>query len=122
LAQHRHDTGIVGLQTYFTSVIDWVGSVFTRAPDKEMCGLEWGRLYQTYHSQSYNASKINARVDELRADPAVRAAKGIYEYVLGGEKRTQLLDIRLFDDNLKRTAYSQQTTAAKAKNVSNCPL
>jgi hypothetical protein len=42
LAQHRHDTDIIGLKTYFTSVIDWVGSVFTRSPDKEMRGLEWG--------------------------------------------------------------------------------
>jgi hypothetical protein len=122
LAEHRHDTGIAGLQTYFTSVIDWVSSLFIRAPDREMRGLEWGRLYETYHSQSYDASKIDARVDELRADPAVRAAKGIYEYLLGGEKQTQLLGIRLFDDNLKRTAYTQQTNAAKAKNVSNCPL
>lgn len=122
LAQHRHDTNIVGLQTYFTSVIDWASSVFIRTPDKEMRGLDWGRLYETYHSQSYNPSKIDSRVDELRADPAVRAPKGIYEYLLGGEKQTQLLDIRLFDDNMKRTAYTQQTTAAKAKNVSNCPL
>ena len=38
------------LKTYFTSVIDWIGSVFTRSPDKEMRGLEWGRLYETYHS------------------------------------------------------------------------
>lgn len=122
LAQHRHDTGIVGLQTYFTSVIDWVSSVFIRAPDREMRGLEWGRLYEAYHTKSYNASKIDARVDELRADPAVRAPKGIYEYLLGGEKQTQLLNIRLFDDNLKRTAYTQQTKAAKERNVSNCPL
>ena len=122
VAQRRHDTDIAGLQAYFTSVIDWVSSVFTRGPDREMRGLEWGRLYETYHSQSYNASKIDARVDELRADPAVRAAKGIYEYLLGGEKQTQLLNIRLFDDTMKRTAYTQQTTAAKAKNVSNCTL
>jgi len=122
LAQHRHDTEIVGLQTYFTSVIDWVSTVFIRVPDAEMRGLEWGRLYETYHSRSYNASKLDARVDELRADPAVRAAKGIYEYVLGGEKKTQLLDIRVFDDNMKRAKYTQQTKAAEAGNVSNCPL
>ncbi len=41
---------------------------------------------------------------------------------MGGEKQTQLLSIRLFDENVKRTAYTQQTNAAKAKNVSNCPL
>ena len=50
LAQHRHDTDITGLKTYFTSVIDWIGGVFIRPPDKEMRGLEWGRLYETYHS------------------------------------------------------------------------
>ena len=42
LAQHRGDTDITGLKTYFTSVIDWVGSVFTRPPDKEMRGLGLG--------------------------------------------------------------------------------
>ena len=47
LAKHRHDNDIAGLKTYFNSVIDWVGSVFTRPPDKEMRGLEWGRLYET---------------------------------------------------------------------------
>jgi 5-methylcytosine-specific restriction endonuclease McrA len=122
LAQHRHDTDIVGLQKCFTSVIDWVSGVFSRPPDSEMRGLEWGRLYETYHSQSYNPSKIDARVEELRADPAVQAAKGIYEYLLGGQKQTQLLSIRLFDDNMKRAAYTQQTNAATAKNESNCPL
>ncbi len=38
------DTDIAGLKSYFTSVIDWIGSVFIRSPDKEMRGLEWGRL------------------------------------------------------------------------------
>jgi 5-methylcytosine-specific restriction endonuclease McrA len=52
----------------------------------------------------------------------VRAAKGIYEFLLGGEKKTQLLDIRLFDDTMKRAAYTKQTKDAKAKEVSNCPL
>jgi len=40
LAQHRNDTDIVSLKAYFTSVLDWVGGVFTRPPDKEMKGLE----------------------------------------------------------------------------------
>jgi hypothetical protein len=122
LAQQRHDTDTAGLQTYFTSVVDWASSVFIRPPDKEMRGLEWGRLYEAYHSRSYNAAKLDARVDELRADPAVQSTKGIYEYLLGGEKQTRLLNIRLFDENMKRTAYTQQTKSAKAKGVSNCPL
>lgn len=123
LATHRHDDSIADLQTYFTSVIDWIGSVFTRPPDKEMRGLEWGRLYELYHSQAYDAAKIDADVSELRADPTVVTnAKGIYEYLLGGKKDTQLLGIRLFDKNTKRVAYEQQTSAAKAAGMSNCPL
>ena len=31
-----------------------------------MRGLEWGRLYETYHSNSYNAAEIDKAVDELR--------------------------------------------------------
>lgn len=122
LAQHRNNTDIAGLKAYFTSVIDWVAGVFTRPPDKEMKGLEWGRLYETYHSTSYNAAHLNKRVDELRADHAINNPKGIYEYLLGGETSPQLIDIRLFGDTTKRAAYEQQTQKAKAAVVSNCAL
>lgn len=122
LAEHRQDQDIAGLKTYFTSVIDWIGSVFTRPPDREMRGLEWGRLYELYHSQSYSSAKIEERVNDLRSDPAVRNAKGIYAYLLGGEAQPQLLDIRIFDDKDKRVAYETQTTVARAGLVSNCPL
>ncbi len=122
LAQHRQDQDIVQLRTYFTSVIDWVGSVFTRPPDTEMRGLEWGRLYEQHHGTSYNAAKLEERVNDLRGDPAVHSSKGIYEYLLGGETKPQLLDIRLFEPKDKRVAYEQQTTKAKAAGESNCPL
>ena len=76
LAQHRQDKDITGLKTYFTSVIDWVGSVFTRPPDKEMRGLEWGRLYEAYHSTAYNAAEIDKAVNELRADRGRQECQG----------------------------------------------
>lgn len=122
MADHRHDKDIGELKGYFTSVIDWIGSVFTRSPDKEMRGLEWGHLYEEHHSKSYNATAIETRLVELRSDPAVHNSKGIYEFLLGGEKQTQLLDLRLFDDKTTRQAYQQQTSAAEAAGKSNCPL
>lgn len=122
MADHRHDKDIVELMGYFTSVIDWIGSVFCRSPDKEMRGLEWGRLYEEHHSKPYNATAMEARLVELRSDPAVHNSKGIYEFLLGGEKQTQLLDVRLFDDKTTRQAYQQQTSAAEAAGKSNCPL
>lgn len=122
LAQHRQDADIVGLNTYFTSVIDWIGSVFVRPPDKEMRGLEWGRLYEHFHSKPYNAIVLDADVDQLFGDPAVHDHKGIYEYLLGGKGDPQLLSIRLFDNKTKDLAYQQQAQKAKANGESNCPL
>lgn len=122
LAQHRWDTDIVELRTYFTSVIDWVVAVFPRVPDKEMKGVDWGELYERFHTTSYNAKALDTDVENLRGDPAVRDNKNIYEYLLGGKTETQLLGIRLFDDPTKHAAYKLQTDKAKATGESNCPL
>ncbi len=122
LAQHRSDATIVELKTYFTSVIDWIGSVFIRPPDREMRGLDWGRLYERFHGQSYSPAALNADVEHLLSDPAVHNRKGVYEYLLGGKVDAQLLAIRLFDDKTKSVAYQQQTQKSHAQGVSNCPL
>lgn len=122
MAIHRQDPGIVELKTYFTTVIDWVGSVFTAPPAKEMQGLEWGRLYETYHSRAYDPAEVDVDVQTLMDDPAVTSRKGIFEYVLGGKTDTQLLSIRLFNEQTKKLAYARQTQAAKANGTSNCPL
>jgi hypothetical protein len=122
LAQHRGDDSISELKTYFTTVIDWIGSVFTRSPDKEMRGLEWGRLYETFHSKSYNAANVDAEVSRLLGDPAVGKRRGVYEYVLGGGSDPRLLAVRVFDEKTIATRYAQQTTKAEADGVSNCPV
>ena len=48
--------------------------------------------------------------------------RGVYEYLLGGEQDTNLLDVRVFDEATKRAVYARQTKEAEAKGVSNCPL
>lgn len=122
MADHRHDLGIGELKTYFTTVIDWIVSVFTAGPDKSMRGLEWGRLYETFHGKSYNAVKLAADVQSLLADEYVGEKRGIYEYLLGGKGDPKLLNVRLFDNKTKQKAYNQQTKKADAAGVSNCPL
>jgi hypothetical protein len=122
LAQHRNEDDITELKTYFTTVIEWIGSVFTRSPDKEMKGLEWDRLYETYHSTSYNPANVEAEVARLRGDPFVNNRKGIYEYVLAGGTQPKLLSIRVFDDKTIALRYQQQIDKATAEGVSNCPL
>lgn len=89
--------------------------------EKEMCGLDWGRLYRDYHHNPYDPAKISERVHALYADPYVKNRRGIFEYLLGGEQDTKLLDIRVFDDAVKRRVYDRQTADAKAAGISNCP-
>jgi len=124
LAEHRHDSGIAELQTYFTSVIDWVEAVFPGEPRGEMRGLEWGRLYEEYHGNSYSPADMEASVRELAGDPAVGSKKGIYEYLLSGRDtdKLRLLNVRVFDDKTRKAAYKRQTDAATAAGISNCPM
>ena len=121
MSQHRFDDNIIELKTYFNSVIDWASSVF-KDVKSDMRGLEWGRLYETYHTNSYDPNKVSEILCKLYVDPQVQDTKGICEYILGGCKDTKLLNIRVFDDNTKRVVFEKQTEAAKVKGISNCPL
>ena len=86
-----------------------------------MRGLEWGAFYEQYHSNSYSPSLLQKRVNELYADEFVTNKKGIFEYVLGGETDQRLLNIRIFEDSVKKTVYARQTNEAKVQGISNCP-
>lgn len=121
MAKHRNDTDINELKNHFDTVIDWVDSVFEYT-GSEMCGREWGRLYREYHMNAYSKDAVAARVNELLADTQVSDRKGIFEFILGGEKDTSLLNIRVFDEKTKKAVYDAQTKEAKTKDLSNCPL
>lgn len=116
---HRHDDNIVELKKHFDTVIDWVSSVFSDTPD-EMKGLEWGRLYETYHDNSYDAAKVSEEVHKLLGDYNVKDRHGVFEYILGGSKVIKLLNIRIFEEPVKKIVYAKQTQRAKENSVSNC--
>ena len=121
MSRHRNDNNITELKDYFTSVIDWVSTVFIDV-ESEMKGLEWGRLYETYRKQPYNSKKVSEEVKKLYGDPYVKNRRGIFEYLLGGSIDTKLLEVRVFDDATKKSVYTKQTAEADKKGVSNCPL
>ncbi len=121
MSLHRYDNNINELKAYFTSVIDWVSSVFTDV-ESEMRGLPWGEYYERFHSNSYNPQLVHNKLQELYSDFYVKNRKGVYEYILGGCNDTKLLDVRIFDDVTKKTVYKKQTTEAVSKGCSNCPL
>ncbi len=123
MARHRTDDNINELKVYFNSVIDWLNSTF-KTVDSTMCGLDWGRIYEEYHKNSYDINKLDSRISELLADWRVTDKKGIYEYVLSGEilEKKPLLNIRLFDKSVIKTIYNLQTNEAAKNGTSNCPM
>ena len=120
MSSHRHNDNITELRNHFNSVIDWIDSVFPMV-EKEMCGLDWGRLYNEYHKQAYNPAQVDEKVKALYGDPYVKNRKGVFEYILGGCTDTKLLDVRVFDEATKRAKYAEQTAAAEHEHKSNCP-
>ena len=119
MSKHRHDDNIKELKTYFNSVIDWISAVFIDV-ENEMRGIEWGRLYETYHNQPYDPKKVSEEVKRLYSDPYVKNRKGVFEFILGGCIDTKLLDVRVFDEATKKAIYHTQTQKAEADGVSNC--
>ena len=121
MAAHRYDDNIGEMKAYFTSVIDWITSVFDITPEKEMCGLKWGELYEKYHNKAYDPAAVAAKVKELYENFYVKEKKGIFEYILGGCQEPRLLNVRVFDEPTKKAVYAAQTDKAEAEGISNCP-
>lgn len=105
MSEHQHDTNANELWLYFQSVINWVNTIFPHYR-KEMKGIEWGFLYNTYHTQNYDSKKLENRILELIDDDEVDTIKGIYEYLFDGEEKH--LNLRQFDDKTKRKVYEKQ--------------
>ncbi|RRJ83942.1 GmrSD restriction endonuclease domain-containing protein [Aestuariirhabdus litorea] len=121
MSTHRTDENINELNAYFNSVIDWVSAVFIDV-ENEMKGQEWGRLYELYHTKSYDPSEVSTEVKKLYGDPYIKNRKGVFEYILGDLQDSKLLNIRVFDEATKKSVYAKQTTNAKDNKISNCPL
>jgi 5-methylcytosine-specific restriction endonuclease McrA len=120
MSQHRQDGNIDELKAYFNSVITWVSGLFRMT--QGMAGLEWGRLYEAYHTTPYDLERLNARAQALLEDEAVHRKCNVYEYLLGGEQHPELLEVRIFEESTKKLVYQRQTTDAQRRGISNCPL
>ena len=115
MSVHQHDMNANELWLYFQNVINWIETTFaldTKPKNyrKEMCGLNWGSLYNRYHTNMYDATIIEKRVNELMSNEEVTDKKGVYEYILSGEDENIAckLSKRTFSNTDKRTAYERQ--------------
>lgn len=105
MATHQNDEDASELWNYFNDVINWILEVFTDYRSY-MKGLPWGIWYNRYKDVEFDAEKIKVVVDELMADVEIQSHKGIYEYILTGNKKT--LNLRTFDEDVKRAIYEKQ--------------
>lgn len=105
MSKHQKDDNASELWQYFQTVIAWVQMLFPNYR-KEMKGIEWGRLYDKFHNQQYDAQKLEISISRLMMDEDVTNKRGIYEYLLSCDERH--LSIRAFTDNMKREAYERQ--------------
>lgn len=125
MSHNRSAKNIDEMKNYFDAVINWIDETFPEVYE-EMCGLDWGRLYETYHENIYEPAAVKVEIEKLYEDEAVTNKRGIFEYVLEllgkGVKDTKLLHIRFFEESVKKTVYARQTAAAKISGKSNCPL
>ena len=121
MAKHRDNDNINELENHFETVMDWIDGIFEYT-GKEMCGQDWGSLYDKYHINPYAKDDVSSQFNKLLDDPFIKNKRGIPEYILGGCVDKQLLDIRVFNEDVKRRVYRKQTADASTKGVSNCPL
>ena len=105
MAQHQYKKSAAALWQYFEKAIHWVQVVFTTYR-KEMKGIAWGDLYNTYKDETHDAQALETEVSTLMQDDDVTSKKGIYSYVLTREEKH--LNIRTFNDKQKREAYERQ--------------
>ncbi|KAA0228240.1 DUF262 domain-containing protein [Fimbriimonadia bacterium ATM] len=112
MSAHQHDADAQELWQHFQNVINWTRVVFP-SYRKEMKGLDWGRFYREHGQRSdLNAATLEARIKKLLDDDEVQSNKGIYEYLLTGNEKT--LNLRAFDDKMKRKVYEQQGGVCRA--------
>lgn len=110
MGNHQHDHNAVELWNYFSNVINWVKATFITYR-KEMKVVDWGILYAKFYEQKLNPVELENRIKQLMLDSDVQKKSGIYAYVLDDDERH--LNIRSFDDNMKREVYEKQNGICK---------
>jgi hypothetical protein len=101
------------LWLYFNNVINWVKVLFPNYR-KEMKAVNWGKLYNEYSKNNFDAKKLETEVLILMKDEDVTKKSGIYPYLITGDKK--YLSLRAFSQNQKREAYERQQGICKVCN------
>ena len=106
LQVHRYDENAKELFDYYEEVLDWANYIFGTKYKKELPKVEWGILYNKYHTKTVSPREVQKRVDELMENPEITKKSAIFEYVFSGDEK--ILSPRTFDDATKRSKFEEQ--------------
>lgn len=105
MALHQKDPNVEKLWNYYLQIITWVKKTFTKYR-KEMKGLDWGEMYDSFSTKDVDPNELEKRIGKLMEDDEILKKSGIYRYVLSDNLRD--LSFRIFDKKQKREAYERQ--------------
>jgi hypothetical protein len=105
MSKNQHESNANELWLYFQSVIHWVQVVFPNYR-KEMKGIAWGELYNTFGKEKFDSAAMEKQIKTLMLDDDVTKKSGIYPYLL--TKDEKYLNIRAFTDSQKRGAMKNK--------------
>ena len=105
MALHQKDPNVEKLWNYYLQIITWVKKTFTKYR-KEMKGLDWGEMYDSFSTKDVDSNELEKRIGKLMEDDEILKKSGIYRYVLSDDLRD--LSFRTFDKKQKREAYERQ--------------
>ena len=107
---HINDKDASDLWNYFNNVINWITTVFYETYDKGMATVNWGKLYNDYHTEDVDADEISEKFNELMMYKATKeldiSVAKICEYCITRDET--LLKHREFNEAQKTTMYNQQ--------------
>lgn len=105
MADNQHKPNANELWLYFSGLINWIKVVFPKYR-KEMKGVDFGTLYNSYKDKEFDAKKLEEKITKLMQDEDVTSKSGIYPYVI--TEKEKYLNIRAFTDKQKRESYERQ--------------
>lgn len=105
MALHQKDPNADKLFAYYSQIITWIKNTFTKYR-KEMKGLDWGEMFDSFGSKKVNPIDLEKEISRLMEDDEIMKKSGIYRYVLSKDLRD--LSFRTFDKKQKREAYERQ--------------
>lgn len=105
MAENQHEPNANELWLYFQNIINWVKVIFPNYR-REMKGVSYWYLYNTYKDVAVDSKKLETEITKLMQDEDVTKKSGIYEYVL--TRNEKYLSIRAFTDKQKRETYERQ--------------